>query len=428
MEELWKDIHIQNVEDIYRVSNLGNIERKDFTYKEQNSGKIITKKSMKLSPIVGDKRSPRIGLLEKNTHKRLIYPIAYIVGYYFVPNNRKCLAIDYKDNNPENIKADNLKWVKPEDPEYHQIQDLPGEIWKTIEDYPYYKISNMGRIKSIARYIKRGVERYYRIIGDILMTPSLDSSGYLTTSLMDNSGHSKSYRVHRLVAIYFVNNSNKDLYDTVDHINHDRSDNRAVNLQWVSHSENSKNLSHNISIIAKFPDGNTKSYISISEASIDTGISESTIKRRAVNNTTSKKDNIYFEFEDPKIKKSKLASKNRRKGNNFELEIVHKLIECGYKGCVTSRSESKRLDNNKIDIIDTNGELDTNIQSKYLANTPNYFKIKSECSDNTKPFTIIWKKSTNDGTQSPGTIAMVDVNYFYFLLKLQHKYNEYYSK
>lgn len=286
----------------------------------------------------------------------------------------------------------------------------------------------MGRIMSVARYIKKGVERYYRITGDTLMTPSMDTSGYLSTSLTDSTGHSKSYRIHRLVATHFVNNLDENLYTTVDHINHNREDNRAENLQWVTHSENSKNLTHNIAIIAKFPDGTTKSYISISEASIDTGISENTIKRRATNNTTSKKDNIYFEFEDPKVKKSKLASKNRRKGNNFELEIVHKLIECGYSGCVTSRSESRRSDNNKIDIIDTNGELDTNIQSKYLANTPNYFKIKSECSDTTKPFTIIWKKSTNDGTQSPGTIAMIDVNYFYFLLKLQHKYNEYYSK
>ena len=428
MEEIWKDIHIQNVEDIYRVSNLGNFERKEFTYTEQNSGKVVTRKPLRLSPITENKRSPRIALLEKNTHKKLIYPIAYIVGYYFVPNSRKCLAIDYKDNNPENIEADNLKWVKPEDPEYHQIQNLPGEVWKSIENYPYYKISNMGRIMSVARYSKKGVERYYRIVGDTLMVPSLDNSGYLQTSLMDNNGHSKSYRIHRLVATHFVNNLDKNLYTTVDHINHNREDNRAENLQWVTHSENSKNLAHNIAIIAKFPDGTTKSYMSISEASIDTGISENTIKRRATNNTTSKKDNIYFEFEDPKVKKSKLASKNRRKGNNFELEIVHKLIECGYSGCVTSRSESRRSDNNKIDIVDTNGELDTNIQSKYLANTPNYFKIRSECSDTTKPFTIIWKKSTNDGTQSPGTIAMIDVNYFYFLLKLQHKYNEYYSK
>ena len=69
MEEIWKDIHIQNVEDIYRVSNLGNFERKEFTYTEQ-SGKVVTRKPIKLSPIAENKRSPRIALLEKNTHKK----------------------------------------------------------------------------------------------------------------------------------------------------------------------------------------------------------------------------------------------------------------------------------------------------------------------------------------------------------------------
>lgn len=47
------------------------------------------------------------------------------------------------------------------------------------------------------------------------------------------------YRVHRLVATAFCSNPNQEMY--IDHINHDRADNRCVNLRWVSASENCKN-------------------------------------------------------------------------------------------------------------------------------------------------------------------------------------------
>lgn len=45
--------------------------------------------------------------------------------------------------------------------------------------------------------------------------------------------------VHRLVASCFV--ANPDGKPCVDHINRNRSDNRAENLRWVTYSENNKN-------------------------------------------------------------------------------------------------------------------------------------------------------------------------------------------
>lgn len=95
---------------------------------------------------------------------------------------------------------------------------------------------------------------------------------------------------------------------------------------------------------------------------------------------------------------------------------MHKLREIGYLGCVSSRSINKIADANKIDIVDTNNELPINLQAKYTQNMPNYFDIKDACTDKTKPFCVIWKKAGKNGEQSRGTVAVVDIDYFYKLL------------
>lgn len=114
--------------------------------------------------------------------------------------------------------------------------------------------------------------------------------------------------------------------------------------------------------------------------------------------------------------KSIMGARNRRKGNKFELEVISKLKEIGYSDCVSSRAKDKTSDANKIDIISE--ELPMFIQCKYTSNTPNYFSIKEQCSDKSKPFTIIWKKTGEDGHKSPGILAMVP---FDFLLNLISK-------
>lgn len=174
----------------------------------------------------------------------------------------------------------------------------------------------------------------------------------------------------------------------------------------------------NTSVTATFKDGSTQTFETIEEAASITGLEINSIKSRAnkPGSGSKSKDGITFIWADPAVRRSKTASKSKRKGNNFELEIVHKLREIGYEGCVSSRSQDKMADANKIDIIDMNGELPVNIQSKYTQNLPNYFDIRDACTDKSKPFCMIWKKAGKDGEDSRGTVAIIPVDYFYQLL------------
>lgn len=55
---------------------------------------------------------------------------------------------------------------------------------------------------------------------------------------------------------------------------------------------------------------------------------------------------------------------------------------------VTSRMESKAMDDAKIDLVDKKGNLNFHPQIKKTANTPDYFGIEAGCKYKDKPFVI----------------------------------------
>ena len=174
----------------------------------------------------------------------------------------------------------------------------------------------------------------------------------------------------------------------------------------------------NESVEARYQTGETHKFSSLREASKATGLTEASIKSRCNAGTGSKsKDGITFRWADEHTRRSKLAKKSKAKGGAFELEVAHKLREIGYPNVVSSRSESKTKDDQKIDLIDKDGLLPCNIQCKYTQNLPNYFTIRDACPDKEKPFCLAWKKATNDGSHSEGTVMIIPINYFYDLIK-----------
>jgi hypothetical protein len=109
------------------------------------------------------------------------------------------------------------------------------EIWKDIEGYEKsYKISNLGRVKSLSRTIYRSDCKELNIKERILKQ-HLHYKGYNKVSLSKDS-KSKHFFTHRLVAKHFVSNPN--FYKEVNHIDGDKINNNYDNLEWCTHQQN----------------------------------------------------------------------------------------------------------------------------------------------------------------------------------------------
>lgn len=108
------------------------------------------------------------------------------------------------------------------------------EIWKDIVGYEgRYQISNMGRIRSVARVVtwKNGSVKTYK--SRIMKTNKRGE--YIGVSLYKDY-KSKDFMVHRLVAEAFIPNPNNLPF--VNHIDEDKLNNVVDNLEWCTRQYN----------------------------------------------------------------------------------------------------------------------------------------------------------------------------------------------
>lgn len=96
------------------------------------------------------------------------------------------------------------------------------EIFKEIQGYSKYQISNKGRVWSKKR--------------QIYLKASKNNSGYLQVSLSADNGKIKKELVHRLVALVFIPNPNN--YPCVNHKDENKENNTETNLEWCSKDYN----------------------------------------------------------------------------------------------------------------------------------------------------------------------------------------------
>jgi len=136
--------------------------------------------------------------------------------------------------------VDKIQDFEVNSPRWLSLEDFEGEIWKDIPDYEgWYQVSNMGRIKSVDRWIeyaprKAGGESSFRFqCGTIIKASSYGQ--YLICHLKRNST-SKAVKFHRIVCGIF--HPNTDNLPEVNHINEIKTDNRAENLEWCTRQYN----------------------------------------------------------------------------------------------------------------------------------------------------------------------------------------------
>lgn len=120
----------------------------------------------------------------------------------------------------------------------NSINELPiidGEVWVDVDGWNgYYKVSNMGRVFTVSRYVNHAKYGVYWRKGRLLSQKN--KRGYKEVRLQLDK-YSKHVHVHRLVLIHFVGEPPIGK-DSINHINGIKDDNRVENLEWCSVKEN----------------------------------------------------------------------------------------------------------------------------------------------------------------------------------------------
>ena len=104
-------------------------------------------------------------------------------------------------------------------------EEFTGEEWRAIYGWPY-EVSSLGRVRRRERAVSRRVGTF--LGGSV-------SRGYLDVVLC-RDGTTARHRVHHLVAAAFVGPRPAGLQ--INHIDGDKFNNRASNLEWVTGAAN----------------------------------------------------------------------------------------------------------------------------------------------------------------------------------------------
>lgn len=217
------------------------------------------------------------------------------------------------------------------------------EQWKIISTHPNYAISNLGAVKNIVTNKLKAIN------------PNKD--GYMQVTLYPGS---KVYFIHRLVATYFIDNTeNKPL---VNHIDANRQNNAVSNLEWCTHKENAQ---HMVSI------GNNPDYNGANNPVAiftDTDI-------LYIRNTTNKTDKeLALEFNCARTSISSIRCGDRYKESGGFIRVKHSTKpRKGAKNGMSKISEELA----KTIKYDTNYRIQQELVDRYNVSIYVVSKIKS---------------------------------------------------
>ena len=115
------------------------------------------------------------------------------------------------------------------------------EIWKEVDGFPHYHVSNLGRVKSLERrtHTMRNGKPYSRLTRECVLKTFVATSGYLAVSLYGSGpGSQQQVTVHTMVADAFI--PNPDGLPFVLHNDGNPLNCHVRNLRWGTSADNSQ--------------------------------------------------------------------------------------------------------------------------------------------------------------------------------------------
>lgn len=113
---------------------------------------------------------------------------------------------------------------------FHKVERIE-EIFKPIEGFSKYQVSNLGKIISVAVPSKP----------KIMKQRIHPQQGYYMLDLIDDNGKRRTVYPHKEVAKAFCINVLPDERTLVVHLDGNLKNNDSTNLEWCTHSESIKN-------------------------------------------------------------------------------------------------------------------------------------------------------------------------------------------
>jgi len=197
--ETWKEIGGELTK--YEVSDLGRVRHKRFGIK-------------KIKMISGN--SCVEFTADAETRKVVRNYIDFLVASAFVDNDDPVnkLHVEHINNDRSDCKAINLVWVA----RLGDMHDNTGEIWKNIDGFSRYDISNKGRVRNVKT-------------GKLLKIKSTGVTDRV--GLINDKDKDVECKIYLLVAKAFVENDDPAKKIYVEHIDQVKTNNAASNLAWV---------------------------------------------------------------------------------------------------------------------------------------------------------------------------------------------------